>query len=170
MRIVAAMLIVAVAGCAAQDPLVASYGPERQYTLKTGRWLRDAALADPPELPGKYSALEGGQLVTVVSGDQDVVVFARKDEGTEIRVWLALRGDEIVDGVMWVREFGGETVWYVGSGPKGTVRVTRREGRDLEGDLNVTFEGRRETPRSGVTGPLVFRAKGAFEAEAPAPK
>jgi hypothetical protein len=45
--------------------------------------------------------------------------------------------------------------------------VDDRDDDSLEGSLDLTFQGRSESPRSGISGPYVFRLKGDFTAKAP---
>ncbi|MCE9580894.1 MAG: hypothetical protein K8T20_00100 [Planctomycetes bacterium] len=165
-----ALFALAAAGCSDRAPLVAEYGPDRRFNLDSGEWLRDATLQPPGPSQSHISDLEDGRLVAVVPGTHEVLHFARKDEDAQIQAWVELDGTRVVTAWLWAREFNGETAWFVGSAGSGTCRFDGRDPGEVEGTLDVQFEGRRESPRSGIAGPYVYRLKGGFSAKTSAAK
>lgn len=162
-----ALLACALAGCSAPTPLVAEYSPERRFTLGSGDWLKNASLKPSESATGRVSDLEEGRIVEVIPGGHDILRFERKDEQVQLKAWVEIDGGRLVSAWMWAREWGGETKWFVGSAGTGTCRVDERDDEGLEGTLDLTFQGRGESPRAGISGPYVFRLAGDFTVKAP---
>jgi hypothetical protein len=165
-----ALLALAAAGCSTRPDLVAEYGPDRRFVLADGDWFQDATLQAPDASRNHISDLEDGRLVAVVPGTHQVLQFSRRDDEAQIRAWVELDGARVVTAWLWAREFGAETAWFVGSAGAGTCRVDASGGNEIEGALDVQFEGRREGPRSGIAGPYVYRLKGGFGAKREQPR
>lgn len=159
------LLALALAGCAGHTPLVAEVTPERRYQLESGVLLRNGSIKPSEGAAGHVSDLEEGRIVEIIPGGHDVLRFDRKDETVHLRAWVEVDGGRLVSAWMWAREWGGETKWFVGSAGTGTLRVDGREGNEIEGTMDLTFQGRAESPRGGISGPYVFRLTGDFSAK-----
>jgi len=155
-------------GCSGSTPLVAEYSPERRFELSTGDWLKNGSLKPTESSTGRIDDLESGHIVDIIAGGHDILRFRRKDEMVQLAAWVEVDADgHLISAWMWVREWGTETKWFVGSAGTGTSRVDERDDDSLEGSVDLTFQGRGESPRSGITGPFVFRLKGDFTVKAP---
>lgn len=159
------LLALALAGCAGRTPLVAEYSPERRYQLDPGTWLRNGSIRPTEGGSGHVSDLEEGRIVEVIPGGHDILRFDRRDETVHLRAWVEVDGGRLVSAWMWAREWGGETKWFVGSAGTGTLSVEEREDDAIEGTMDLTFQGRMESPRGGISGPYVFRLTGDFTAK-----
>lgn len=159
------LLLLAVAGCAGRTPLVAEYTPERRYQLDPGVWLRNGSIKPSEGAAGHVSDLEEGRIVEIIPGGHDILRFDRKDEAVHLRAWVEVDGGRLVSAWMWAREWGGETKWFVGSAGTGTLRVDDRGEDEIEGTMDLSFQGRAESPRGGISGPYVFRLSGDFTAK-----
>ncbi|MEK7467778.1 MAG: hypothetical protein AAB074_10230 [Planctomycetota bacterium] len=162
------LLTAALAGCGGSTPLVAEYSPDRRFTLSTGDWLKNGSLKPTESTAGRIDNLESGRIVDIIAGGHDILRFTRKDDEVQLSAWVEVDADgRLVSAWMWAREWTSETKWFVGSAGTGTSRVDERDDDTLEGSVDLTFQGRGESPRSGISGPYVFRLKGDFTVKAP---
>lgn len=167
MRPPLAALLLALCGCADSTRLVAEYAPGRAFTVTESDWVPDAVLLLPAKGPD-LAQLDSGSILSIVAGPHEVVRFAQKadEDDVDILAWIELDGDRLAAAAFWVRDWGGETVWYTSISAEGTVTLDRADEDWLRGTLDLRFKGVRISAREGSSGPFTFRLRGNFRAEA----
>ncbi|MBI2923098.1 MAG: hypothetical protein HYY18_18745 [Planctomycetes bacterium] len=171
MRLAPAAVLVVLCGCADSTRMVAEYAPGRSFSVTESSWVPGAALRLPNNGPD-MAQLDSGAILSVVSGEHDVVLFARKadTDDVEIAAWVELDGDHLAAAAFWVRDWGGETVWYAAISAEGMLSVDRTDEDWLRGTLDLRFKGLRMSAREGSSGPFTFRLRGNFRAESSSPR
>jgi hypothetical protein len=165
-----ALLALLLAGCADPHNLVAEYGPDRAFKLDEGSWV-DGARLETVEPAGSTGVdMEGERVVRTVAGDHQVLRFQRDEDDTDIRVWIEVDGDRVVNAGFWAREWDGETLLWRGLGGSGTCRLGEWDGGERTGTLSVRLRGQAISVREGPRGAGDIVIHGPFRVERREPR